>query len=97
MNEDIIANITPVNADAASHAAEAASTASTTRTGNARPLPDDALIILPVRQAVLFPGVVLPLTVGRELARRRAGSRAPRAAARRFAAIETRRRLAGPG
>ena len=32
MNEDIIANITPVNADAASHAAEAASTASTTRT-----------------------------------------------------------------
>jgi len=69
MNEDIIANITPVNADAASHAAEAASTASTTRTGNARPLPDDALIILPVRQAVLFPGVVLPLTVGRENSR----------------------------
>jgi ATP-dependent Lon protease len=69
MNEDIIANITPVNADAASHAAEAASTASTARTGNSRPLPDDALIILPVRQAVLFPGVVLPLTVGRENSR----------------------------
>ena len=31
-----------------------------------RPLPDDALIILPVRNTVMFPGVVLPLTVGRE-------------------------------
>ena len=31
-----------------------------------RPLPDDALIILPVRNSVMFPGVVLPLTVGRE-------------------------------
>lgn len=31
-----------------------------------RPLPDDALIILPVRNTVIFPGVVLPLTVGRE-------------------------------
>jgi ATP-dependent Lon protease len=30
-----------------------------------RPLPQDALIILPVRQAVLFPGMMLPLTVGR--------------------------------
>jgi ATP-dependent Lon protease len=29
------------------------------------PLPQDALIILPVRQAVLFPGMMLPLTVGR--------------------------------
>ncbi|HMA31893.1 MAG TPA: LON peptidase substrate-binding domain-containing protein, partial [Casimicrobiaceae bacterium] len=31
-----------------------------------RPLPDDALIILPLRNTVMFPGVVLPLTVGRE-------------------------------
>jgi ATP-dependent Lon protease len=29
------------------------------------PLPPDAMIILPVRQAVLFPGVVLPLSIGR--------------------------------
>ena len=29
------------------------------------PLPPDGLIILPVRQVVLFPGVVMPLTVGR--------------------------------
>jgi ATP-dependent Lon protease len=29
------------------------------------PIPQDALIILPVRQAVLFPAIVLPLAVGR--------------------------------
>jgi ATP-dependent Lon protease len=29
------------------------------------PLPSDALIIVPVRSTVLFPGVVLPITVGR--------------------------------
>ena len=30
-----------------------------------RELPPDALIILPVRETVLFPGVILPITVGR--------------------------------
>jgi ATP-dependent Lon protease len=30
----------------------------------APPLPQDALIILPLRQAVLFPGMMLPLTIG---------------------------------
>ncbi len=34
-----------------------------------RPLPDDALIILPVRNLVLFPGVVLPITIGRARSR----------------------------
>ncbi|MGE5617134.1 MAG: LON peptidase substrate-binding domain-containing protein, partial [Bacillota bacterium] len=34
-----------------------------------RPLPDDALIILPVRNMVLFPGIVVPLAVGRERSR----------------------------
>ncbi|MEO8484816.1 MAG: endopeptidase La [Betaproteobacteria bacterium] len=34
-----------------------------------RPLPDDALIILPVRHVVMFPGMVFPLTVGRERSR----------------------------
>ena len=29
------------------------------------PLPPDALIILPVRDMVLFPGMVMPVTVGR--------------------------------
>jgi ATP-dependent Lon protease len=30
------------------------------------PLPDGAMVILPVRNLVLFPGMILPLTVGRE-------------------------------
>jgi ATP-dependent Lon protease len=34
-----------------------------------RPVPDDALIILPVRNVVMFPGTVVPLTVGRERSR----------------------------
>ncbi len=34
-----------------------------------RPLPDDALIILPVRNVVMFPGTVFPLTIGRERSR----------------------------
>ncbi len=37
--------------------------------GQARPLPDDALIILPVRNVVMFPGAVFPLTVGRDRSR----------------------------
>jgi ATP-dependent Lon protease len=37
--------------------------------GASRPLPDDALIILPVRNIVLFPGLVVPLAVGRERSR----------------------------
>ncbi|APV50246.1 endopeptidase La [Betaproteobacteria bacterium GR16-43] len=30
------------------------------------PLPDDAMLIVPVRNIVLFPGIVIPLSVGRE-------------------------------
>ena len=30
-----------------------------------KPLPDDALIIIPLRNAVLFPGIMSPVTVGR--------------------------------
>jgi ATP-dependent Lon protease len=30
------------------------------------PLPPDALIIVPVRNTVLFPGIVLPITIGRQ-------------------------------
>src|SRR5215470_10129084 len=33
----------------------------------ALPLPSDALIILPVRNFVLFPGIVMPLSLGREM------------------------------
>jgi ATP-dependent Lon protease len=39
------------------------------REGVSRPLPDDALIILAVRDAVLFPGIVSPIGVGRERSR----------------------------
>jgi len=39
------------------------------REGFARPLPDDAVAIVPVRNVVLFPGMVIPLTVGRERSR----------------------------
>jgi len=37
--------------------------------GTGKPLPADALIIVPVRNVVLFPGMVFPLTVGRERSR----------------------------
>jgi ATP-dependent Lon protease len=30
-----------------------------------RPVPEDALIIVPLRNAVLFPGAISPITVGR--------------------------------
>ena len=38
-------------------------------TNNGRPnieLPSDALIVLPVRKVVLFPGLIIPLTIGRQ-------------------------------
>ena len=35
----------------------------------ARALPDDAMILLPVRNVVLFPGIVSPITIGRERSR----------------------------
>jgi ATP-dependent Lon protease len=34
--------------------------------GAFKPIPEDALIVVPLRSAVLFPGVVAPVTVGRE-------------------------------
>jgi ATP-dependent Lon protease len=47
---------TPVNAAAAVSAAD----------GSSPSLPEDALIIVPVRNMVLFPGMILPLNIGRE-------------------------------
>jgi len=46
------------------HEARAAETGSST--GGAKTLPADALIIMPVRGFVLFPGTIFPLTIGRE-------------------------------
>jgi len=31
-----------------------------------RPLPEDALIVVPMRNTVLFPGVISPITIGRK-------------------------------
>ncbi|HSN79124.1 MAG TPA: LON peptidase substrate-binding domain-containing protein, partial [Rhodoferax sp.] len=31
-----------------------------------RVLPDDALVIVPVRNMVLFPGMIVPVSIGRE-------------------------------
>jgi len=30
-----------------------------------KPLPEDALVIVPLRNAVLFPGIMSPITIGR--------------------------------
>ena len=35
-----------------------------------QPIPADAMIVLPVRQTVLFPGIVLPLAIGSVRARK---------------------------
>ena len=44
---------------------EAASAAAPGKQAPMKPLPDDALIIIPMRNTVLFPGVISPVTVGR--------------------------------
>ena len=36
-------------------------------TGNQNSVPDDVLIILPIRNTVVFPGAVIPLTIGRRV------------------------------
>ena len=59
-------------------------------------LPADVLIIVPVRNLVLFPGTVVPVAIGRAaLDRRGAGSRARRAAGRHRAAARPERRRPG--
>ncbi len=69
MSNEIIVESGPLSADASVHAAPDSAGSPSSRADSARPLPADALIIVPVRKAVLFPGVVFPLTVGRERSR----------------------------
>ena len=69
MNESTIATDKPIGADAGPGVAADTPETRADGTGAARPLPDDALIIVPVRNVVLFPGMVFPLTVGRERSR----------------------------
>ena len=60
---------TPLSADAGMRADAAAASGRADAEGTSRPIPEDALIIVPVRNVVLFPGMVFPLTVGRERSR----------------------------
>ena len=46
--------------------AGAAASGAANATATPPPLPDDALIIVPMRNLVLFPGQIVPITVGRE-------------------------------
>src|SRR2546430_3303930 len=54
-----------VNQKSAGERASAAAAARVTPQGTYA-LPDDAVIILPVRRMVLFPGMILPVALGRE-------------------------------
>ena len=69
MNESTTPSNDPVSADAATRGTAPAPNGQPQREGASRPLPEDALIIVPVRNVVLFPGMVFPLTVGREQSR----------------------------
>jgi ATP-dependent Lon protease len=59
----------PLSAESRANAEQVPAPESARAEGRARPLPDDALIILPVRNVVMFPGSVFPLTVARERSR----------------------------
>jgi len=69
MNEGTTTNINPVSADTGARIEAATPAGKSQLQGTSRPLPEDALIIVPVRNVVLFPGVVFPLTIGRERSR----------------------------
>ncbi len=58
-----------LSADAAAAASARDAASRTPGATTTRALPDDALIVLPVRNVVMFPGAVFPLTVGRERSR----------------------------
>ena len=70
MNEEhIITNINSISADTGTRSGTASSGHPSKTEGTLRPLPEDALIILPVRNVVLFPGAVFPLIIDRERSR----------------------------
>jgi ATP-dependent Lon protease len=59
----------PLAADAGARPDEPASAGGPQRERPSRALPEDALIIVPMRNVVLFPGVIMPITLGRERSR----------------------------
>jgi ATP-dependent Lon protease len=68
MNEQLTNE--PLSADSGQQLQPGQGSAGPEREGRAlKPLPEDALIILPVRNMVLFPGIILPITIGRERSR----------------------------
>src|SRR5271170_2410061 len=70
MNEEhIITNINSISADAGTRSGTASPGHPLKAEGTSRSLPEDALIILPVRNVVLFPGAVFPLIIDRERSR----------------------------
>ena len=69
MNKQTVTNDKPISADAGTRVEAAGAEGRIEGEGTSRALPDDALIIVPVRNVVLFPGMVFPLTVGRERSR----------------------------
>ena len=66
MNVEIPAQELPASADGVAQTEATRTGAAPRREAAARPLPEDALIIVPVRNVVLFPGMVVPLGIGRE-------------------------------
>jgi ATP-dependent Lon protease len=56
MNQKVLAQDKPPASTAA---------ADKPRGGTLKPLPEDALILIPMRNTVLFPGVISPITIGR--------------------------------
>ena len=69
MNEPTKIEPIPASADATVRADALAPQGKRQGEAASRPLPDDALIIVPVRNVVLFPGMVVPLMVDRERSR----------------------------
>ena len=69
MNETTNLHADPLRAEGEQRVDAPANDATVRRPAPSRPLPDDALILLPVRNTVLFPGLVVPLAVGRERSR----------------------------
>jgi ATP-dependent Lon protease len=62
-------NPAPLIADAGIPMDRPASDSKPEGLANSRPLPEDAMIIVPLRNMVLFPGIVSPINIGRERSR----------------------------